>query len=139
MIATVVLACAVAYFPGLSNAQQIIPPGQRYTIAGMRMKCQAASQVVGLSPSEPNYGLMLDWADNCFGFVNGVMSTYHDLGVMTGKPLLCPPEDGTISQDVAIFLKWTDKNPEHWETSASSGLYMALAEAFPCRAKECAP
>lgn len=49
--------------------------------------------------------------------------------------LYCLPEEITLRQIIAIFLKHVEQNPERWHQSAGLEFGNAMRKAFPCGSK----
>ena len=47
-------------------------------------------------------------------------------------PAGCPPEDARLNDLTAVFVAWSEANPERGQDKLSDGVSAAFKEAFPC-------
>lgn len=71
----------------------------------------------------------------CIGYVSGFLDSMSiTQSTNGGRPNVCLPQQGiTNDQAVRIFVKFLRENPQTLHESGRMLLYIALADAFPCR------
>ena len=76
-------------------------------------------------------GLCMSFID---GFVGAMILEYQFRRARgdRGRPTLCIPREGTLSQAIRIVAKRMDAHPEELHREATYSVGAALIEAFPC-------
>lgn len=80
---------------------------------------------------------------SCLGIIVGFRGGYsagaYDADRLSGrdgsKPpkRICTPRGVTNHQVAAVFVRWATAHPEVWHEDATSGLWAAMVETWPCR------
>jgi hypothetical protein len=60
----------------------------------------------------------------CMGYLKARMELPHQ-GV-------CIPNEVTVLQAIAVFLRWADQHPERWHLVPADAVAEAWQQAFPC-------
>ena len=68
----------------------------------------------------------------CVGYIVGIVDSHDTMVKVTEVPMFCQPENATAGQLVKVVTKYLNEHPEDLHYSASSEVYGALMEAFPC-------
>jgi hypothetical protein len=75
---------------------------------------------------------MYDLAE-CVSYISGISDMNAVFSGLTGASLFCFPKEGlSQEQQVRVFIKWAEANPELLHESRRSGVVSAFMEAFPC-------
>jgi len=64
------------------------------------------------------------------GYCTGFVSSAADIAIYF--KLTCPPPNAIYEQDIRIFVKYLDNNPEKLNQDATILVAQSLKQAFPC-------
>ena len=68
-------------------------------------------------------------AGQCAGYIDGLTA-----GLLTQR-VTCPPSSVTIGTVIRVYIVYVDAHPKVLDFAASSGVYGAMKDAYPCPAK----
>lgn len=71
----------------------------------------------------------------CYGFFAGSWQFYEQLVAspqIDVDPFVCPGDEVTADEAVAVFLDWADAPGEDLDQPAVDGLFRSWTAAFPC-------
>lgn len=100
-------------------------------------QCRVYIRIVEGTLQSPTKGNLVD-AGKCSAYVQGVVDTIQNLRqspLIPKRTLFCPPDEITGDEAVRITIKYLDDHPEDLHYAASSNVWTALHNVFPCPAK----
>jgi len=70
----------------------------------------------------------------CVAYLAGITDMNAlNLGILGTAPFCFPKSGIAAEQQILIFIKWANQNPDKLHESRRSGVVSAFAEAFPCQ------
>ncbi|MDZ7842173.1 MAG: Rap1a/Tai family immunity protein [Gammaproteobacteria bacterium] len=82
--------------------------------------------------------------DYCYGYMHGFVSgvvllnyeipiSFPDETTQGPRVDFCLPDNWSVKQGVAVFLKWAEANPDKWHERLRVNLLLALVDSFRCQ------
>ena len=113
------------------------------TVQQMLIACQSYSKMLRKAPANRddyyNFGLCVGRME---GFGAGVLHVaahpkYPGRADKSVKEIVtfygvCPSPGVDMKQQIAVFVKWAENNPEKWNRPFAYGIYTSWSEAWPC-------